>query len=64
MGLLIGIALFVAGVIAFWMALPRDGKVASFLSNPTTQAYYVVAILAAMSVGLLNIVLGLVSVLS
>jgi len=61
MGLLIGIALFVVGVVAFWMARSRDGKVVWFLKDDRIQAYYVVGLLGAVFVGLLNIVLGVIS---
>jgi membrane protein YqaA with SNARE-associated domain len=45
--------------LAFWLALPQDGKVRSFLRNEQVQAYYTVALIAALSGGILNVVLGL-----
>ena len=64
MSLLIGVALFVVGVVAFWMARPREGKVVWFLKDERIQPYYVVALLGAVFVGVINIVLGVISSLS
>ena len=64
MSLLIGIALTFVGVVAFWMARPRDGKVAWFLKDERIQPYYVVALLGAVFVGVVNVVLGVITSLS
>jgi hypothetical protein len=47
----------------FWLALPRDGKVRSFLRNDQAQAYYTVALIAALVGGILNVVLGLMAMI-
>jgi hypothetical protein len=57
----VGMILFVVGAVAFWLALPRDGKVRSFLRNDQVQAYYTVAIVALLAGGVINIVLGLMA---
>jgi membrane protein YqaA with SNARE-associated domain len=59
MQFLAGTILLIAFGLAFWLALPRDGKVRSFLRNEQVQAYYTVALIAALSGGILNVVLGL-----
>jgi membrane protein YqaA with SNARE-associated domain len=59
MQFLVGTILLVAFGLAFWLALPQDGKVRSFLRNEQVQAYYTVALIAALSGGILNVVLGL-----
>jgi membrane protein YqaA with SNARE-associated domain len=59
MQFLVGTILLVAFGLAFWLALPQDGKVRSFLRNEQVQAYYTVALVAALSGGILNVVLGL-----
>jgi hypothetical protein len=55
--------LLVAFGLAFWLALPRDGKVRSFLRNDQVQAYYTVALIAALAGGILNVVLGLIAMI-
>ena len=61
MQFLVGTILLVAFGLAFWLALPRDGKVRSFLRNDQVQAYYTVALIAALGSGILNVVLGLMA---
>ena len=58
--ILLGVCLVVASGLAFWIALPRDGQVRPFLRSDTLQAYYTVAILGLFTVGLANIITGLV----
>jgi hypothetical protein len=62
MQILVGAVFLVAVGAAFWIALPRDGKVRSFLRNDEVQAYYTVAMIATLVVSVLNIVFGLVAV--
>jgi len=64
MELLVGAALLVAFGVAVWSALPKDGEVRSFLRNDQIQAYYAVAILGALVIGLLYTALGLVTLFS
>ena len=64
MSFLVGVMLLVASVVAIWFALPKGGEVSSFLRNDQVQAYYAVAILGALIMGLLYTVLGLVSLFS
>ena len=64
MGLSVGAVLLVASVMAFWFALPKDGEVRKYLRNDQVQAYYTVIILGGFVIGLLNVVLGLVSLFS
>ena len=61
MQFLVGTILLVAFGLAFWLALPRDGQVRSFLRNDQVQAYYTVALIAAFGSGILNVVLGLMA---
>ena len=58
--LLLGVCLVVASGLALWIALPRDGLVRPFLRNDDVQAYYAVVVLGLLSVGLVNIITGLV----
>ena len=58
--LLLGVCLVVASGLALWIALPRDGLVRPFLRNDDVQAYYAVVVLGLFSVGLVNIITGLV----
>lgn len=64
MSFLVGVMLLVASLVAFWFALPQGGEVRSFLRNDQFQAYYAVAILGALVMGLLYTVLGLISLFS
>ncbi len=61
MQFLVGTILLVAFGLAFWLALPRDGKVRSFLRNGQVQAY--VALIGALAGGILNVVLGLIAMI-
>jgi hypothetical protein len=63
MQFLVGTILLVAFGLAFWLALLRDGKVRSFLRNDQVQAYYTVALIAALGSGILNVVLGLMAMI-
>ena len=63
MEFLVGTILLVASGLAFRLALPRDGKVRSFLRNDQAQAYYAVAMVAALGGGLAAFVLGLMAVI-
>jgi hypothetical protein len=63
MQFLTGAILLVAFGLAFWLALPRDGKVRRFLRNDQVQAYYTVALMAALAGGILNAVLGLMAMI-
>jgi hypothetical protein len=63
MQFLVGAPLLVACGLAFWLALPRDGKVRSVLRNDHAQAYYTVAMIAALAGGILNVVLGLIDMI-
>jgi hypothetical protein len=47
----------------FLARAPRDGKVRSFLRNDQVQAYYTVALIAALGSGILNVVLGLMAMI-
>jgi hypothetical protein len=58
--LLLGIGLVVTSTLGFWIALPRDRQVRPFLRNDHAQAYYAVSMLAALALGLINIIRGLV----
>ena len=63
MQFLVGVTLLVAFGLAFWLALPRDGKVRSVLRNDHAQAYYTVAMIAVLVAGLLNVVVGLIAMI-
>jgi hypothetical protein len=63
MQFLAGVILLVAFGLASWLALPRDGKVRSFLRNDQVQAYYTVALIFALAGGILNAVLGLMAMI-
>ena len=58
MQLIAGGVVLVASVLGFWVALPRDGEVRSFLRNDAVQAYYAVAVLGGFAGGLLYTVLA------
>ena len=40
---LLGACLVVASILAFWIALPREGVVRPLLRNDAVQAYYAVS---------------------
>ena len=63
MQLIVGVILLVAFGVAFRLALPRDGKVRSFLRNDQVQAYYAVGMVAALVGGILNVVLGWITMI-
>jgi hypothetical protein len=46
----------------FWIALPRDGQVRSFLRNDQVQAYYTIGIIVLFGLGVVNIALGLMEI--
>ena len=62
--IVLGVCLVIASILAFWIALPRDGQVRWFLRNDYAQAYYAVSTLGLFSMGLANIVASLVASLS
>jgi hypothetical protein len=59
MGILVGACLVVASVAAFYLALPREGRVARFLRSNEAQSYYVVAILTTFVTGSLMILVNI-----
>ena len=59
MKLIIGIGLVAAACVAFYVALPRRGKVARFLKGDLAQSAYVVSIICAIIVGTINVVSGI-----
>jgi hypothetical protein len=63
MQLIVGVILLVAFGVAFRFALPRDGKVRSFLRNDQVQAYYAVGMVGALAGGILNVVLGWIAMI-
>lgn len=56
-----GLVLLVASILAYWVALPRDGQVREFLRNEHAQAYYSVALVGGLVAGSIITVLGIVS---
>ena len=63
MEFLIGVGFLVTSAFAFWLALPRDGEVRKFLQNDHVQAYYTVAMVAFLVIGLINVLLGVMTVI-
>ena len=61
--LFVGAAFLIATAFAFWIALPQDGQVRSFLRSDQVQAYYAVALLVGFVFEFVNIVLGLTAVI-
>jgi len=61
MQLLLAVAVLVASVLGFLVALPKDGQVRPFLRSDQLQSYYAVAVLGGFTGGLLYTVLGLIS---
>lgn len=59
MGLLFSIAIIVASLLAFYIALPRGGEVARFLRNDHAQSYYVVLVLSMFVIGAVSLVASL-----
>ena len=62
--LIFGAASVVIGLLGFWVALPRGGKVRSFLRNDDVQAYYVVIMIVLIAMGTVSVVAGLFSLSS
>ena len=58
-GLLFSIAIIVASLLAFYIALPRGGEVARFLRNDHAQSYYVVLVLSMFVIGAVSLVASL-----
>jgi hypothetical protein len=56
--LLIGLGLIAIAGLALWVALPRDGRVRGFLRSDQVQAYFTVAILGALALGLVYLFTG------
>ena len=52
-GLLIGIGLFAAALLLFWIALPRQGQVVGFLrGRDGMQSFYMMVIILLVFTGL------------
>jgi hypothetical protein len=49
--LLVGAVVLAMGIFGFWIALPRDGQVRSFLRNDNAQAYYTVTLIVLVAFG-------------
>ena len=62
--LIFGAASLVVGLLGCRVALPRDGKVRSFLRNDDVQAYYVVIMIVLIAMGAVSVVSGLFSLSS
>jgi hypothetical protein len=58
--LLIGAVAILAGILLWWLAMPRDGQVRWWLGGDAMQASYAVAVLSILAFGMANIVTGLV----
>ena len=56
-----GAVFFAVGILGFFIAMPRDGQVRSFLRNDDVQAYYTVTMIALVAFGAVNVVTGLMS---
>jgi hypothetical protein len=54
--LFVGAILLIACGLAFWIALPRDGKVRSFLRNDHVQAYYAVGVVSLLVGGVVSVI--------
>jgi hypothetical protein len=61
--IIFGAAALVIGLLGFWIALPRDGQVRSFLRNDDVQAYYVVITIVVAAMGAVSLLSGLVAAL-
>jgi sterol desaturase/sphingolipid hydroxylase (fatty acid hydroxylase superfamily) len=61
--LFVGAILVVGFGLAFWLALPRDGKVRSFLRNDQVQAYYAVPVVSLLAGGVVSLLLVLMDVI-
>ena len=58
------LASFVAlaiGLFAFWIALPREGRVRPFLRHDAAQAYYMVAVIFLLTLGVAGLANAVVS---
>jgi hypothetical protein len=59
LGLLFGLSLVVAALLAFYVARPRGGEVVRFLRNDHAQSYYVAVTIGVFAIGAMSIVAGL-----
>ena len=59
MGLLFGLGLVVAALLAFYVARPRSGDVVRFLRNDHVQSYYVALAIGIFAIGAISIVASL-----
>ena len=59
--LAVGTILLVAFGLAFWLAAPTGRQGSQLSSNDQAQAYYAVALVAALGGGIINVVLGLMA---
>lgn len=62
MGVLVGIALLAISVMAFYIAIPRNGRVVRFLRSDTVQSLYATGMLVAFFMGAVFLVAGLAGV--
>jgi hypothetical protein len=62
MGVIMGIALLAISVVAFYIAIPRDGHIVRFLRSDTLQSLYTTGILVAFYLGAVFLVIGLAGV--
>jgi hypothetical protein len=59
----VGAIFLIAFGLAFWLALPRDGKVRSFLRNDQVQAYYAVGLVVLLAGGVVSVVFVLAAMI-
>lgn len=55
----LGAVLIVVSLVALWRALPRNGEVRPFLRTDGLQSTYTLAMIAALTFGILALAVGL-----
>jgi hypothetical protein len=59
----VGAISLIACGLAFWLAMPRDGKARSFLRNDQVQAYYAVGLVFLLAGGVVSVAFALIAMI-
>ena len=64
MQILLSLAIVAISLVAFWLAMPVDGKVRPYLRNDAVQSYYAVLLVLGLMFGVISSMVGIVQLVS
>ena len=56
-----GVVVLALGLVAFFISLPRNGRVRGFLRNDDAQAYYTVTMIILVAFGAIIVITGVLN---